>query len=99
MDNSNWFTKVDLRISQEIPGFSPEQKGTFYAVIENVGNLLNDDWGVFYERGFPRTAGIVEASLNGSNQYVFENFSPPTQSRVGSASLWSLRFGVNYTFN
>ena len=99
VDFSNWYTKVDLRVSQEIPGFSPDQKGTFYFVIENVGNLLNDDWGVFYERGFPRTAAVVDASLNSSNQYVFENFSAPTQSRVGSASLWSMRIGLNYNFN
>ncbi len=99
VDFSNWFTKVDLRVSQEIPGFSPEQKGTLYFVIENLGNLLNDDWGVFREQSFPRTAAIVDASLNGSNQYVFENFRTPTQSRVGSASLWSMRLGFNYGFN
>ena len=99
VDFSNWFTKVDLRISQEIPGFASDQKGKVFFVIENVGNLLNDDWGVFYERGFPRTAPVVEASLNGSNQYVFEDFIAPSQSRVGSASLWSMRFGVSYNFN
>ncbi len=99
VDFSNWFTKVDLRVSQEIPGFTENQKGTFYFVIENVGNLLNDDWGVFREQSFPRTAAIVDASLNANNQYVFERFNSPNQSRVGSASLWSMRFGVNYNFN
>ncbi len=99
VDYSDWYTKVDLRISQEIPGFSENQKGTVFFVIENIGNLLNDEWGVFREVGFPRTAAIVDASLNGNNQYVFENFNDPSQSRVGSASLWSMRFGLSYRFN
>ena len=98
-DRSDWYTRVDLRISQEIPGFSPEQKGTVFFVIQNLGNLINDDWGVLNEVGFPRTAPIVEASLNDSNQYVFEQFNPQSQSRVASASLWSMRFGVSYNFN
>lgn len=99
--NSNWFTKVDLRISQEVPGFSPDQHGTLFVVIENVGNLLNDDWGIFKERSFPRTSPVVTASLNGNNQYVFESFNPSGvgQSRVGNASLWSMRVGFNYNFN
>ncbi len=101
VDNSSWFTKVDLRISQEIPGFSPDQHGTLFVVIENVGNLLNDDWGVFKERAFPRTSPVVNASLNSSNQYVFESFEPAGvgETRVGGASLWSMRVGFNYNFN
>jgi hypothetical protein len=98
-DRSDWFTKVDLRVSQQIPGFSPSQKGTLFFVIENVGNLINDDWGVLYETGFPRTAPIVEASINGSNQYVFEQFNPKNQTRVSGPSLWSMRLGVSYSFN
>ena len=96
---SDWWTKFDLRISQEIPGFSPEQSGNLFLVIENVGNLLNDDWGVLYERSFPRTAPIVQASLNDAGQYVFEEFFPQFQSRSAAASLWSMRVGFSYGFN
>ncbi|MDH3748504.1 MAG: TonB-dependent receptor [Gammaproteobacteria bacterium] len=100
--NSNrgsWWTKVDVRVSQEIPGFSDNQKGTVYFVVENIGNLINDDWGVLYERSFPRTAPIVDASLNASNQYVFNEFISQDQSRSAKASVWKIRFGLNYNFN
>lgn len=97
---SDWWTKFDLRISQEIPGFTPEQSGNLFLVIENVGNLLNDDWGVLYERSFPRTAPIVQASLSDDgSQYVFEEFFPQFQSRSAAASLWSMRVGFSYGFN
>jgi len=68
---------------------------------------LNDDWGVLYERGFPRTAPIVEASFidpNGTpndhsdDLYSFDAFIPQDQSRSATASLWSLRIGFNYNF-
>jgi len=105
--NSNWWTKFDLRISQELPGFGRNQRASAFLVIENVGNLLNDDWGVLRERGFPRTASIVQASYldpNGTpddysdDQYLFENFFDQSQGRVASASLWALRVGFNYNF-
>jgi hypothetical protein len=77
------------------------------STIENLGNLLNDDWGVLYERSFPRTAPIVAASyvdVNGTtwdfsdDLYSFNEFIPQTQSRVASPSLWRIRIGFNYNF-
>ncbi len=94
---SDWWTKFDLRISQEIPGFSDDQKASIYFTIENLGNLLNDDWGVLYERSFPRAAPVVQASLV-NDQYVFEQFIPQDQSRSTRASLWRMRFGFQYNF-
>jgi outer membrane receptor for ferrienterochelin and colicin len=95
--SSDWWTKFDLRISQEIPGFGKNQKASIYFTIENLGNLINDDWGVLYERSFPRAAPVVEASLV-NDQYVFEQFIPQGQSRSTRASLWKMRFGFQYNF-
>ena len=95
----DWWTKVDVRVSQEFPGFMEEHKGEAFFVIENVGNLLNDDWGVLYETSFPRAQPAVQASINDAGQYVYESFIDPAgQTRVGDASLWSIRVGVNYKF-
>ena len=105
--SSRQWSKVDLRISQEIPGFAPEHHATAYLIIKNLGNLLNDDWGVLYEASFPRNQDIVEASLVDTagtpndfsdDQYLFERFNPRDQSRSSSASLWSIRVGINYNF-
>lgn len=97
--NGDWWTKVDLRVSQEFPGFMKEHKAEAFVVIENVGNLLNDDWGVLYETSFPRAQPGIDASINDAGQYVYEEFLDPAgQTRVGDASLWSIRVGVNYKF-
>jgi len=105
--HSAWWTKFDLRVSQEIPGFGEEHHALIHFTIENLGNLLNDDWGVLKERGFPRFAPIVEGSYidpNGTtwdfsdDLYSFDDFIPQGESRSAAASLWQVRFGIQYNF-
>ncbi len=101
---SSWWHKYDIRIQQELPGFAPEHRFAAFFLIENVGNLLNDDWGVLKEQGFPRNQAVVQladgdAGINAQGQYVYEQFfTPAPQSRVSDASLWEVRFGVSYDF-
>jgi hypothetical protein len=103
---SPWWSKLDLRISQDLPAFSKNHYAQLFFVIENLTNLLNDDWGVYYEQSFPRTRAIAEVSLldNGTpndftdDQFEFLSFSPLSSSRVTSHSLWSMRIGVSYNF-
>jgi hypothetical protein len=98
--HSSWWTKFDLRISQELPGFNPDHNFDVFFIIENLGNLLNDDWGTMREASFPRYQSIVDAGIDsGTNTYVFnEFFAPGGQSRVTDASLWEIRFGLSYNF-
>ncbi len=96
--DGQWSNRFDLRISQEIPtGYG---KASGFVVVENIGNLLNDDWGTYYQAGFPQTIGIVEVSgINDQGQYVYENFTPrSTESRQTFNSLWEVRFGLKYEF-
>ena len=62
---------------------------------------------MLYERDFPRTAPIVDASyidVNGTpndysdDLYSFNEFIPEYQTRSAAASLWRIRFGFNYNF-
>jgi len=71
-----------------------------FLLIENVGNLLNDDWGVMNEESFPRTQAVVQiAEALQDGAYVYEQFfTPAPQPRVADASLWEVRFGVRYEF-
>ncbi|WP_026376768.1 TonB-dependent receptor [Aestuariibacter salexigens] len=97
--NSDWWTKFDLRVSQEFKGFMDGHKGEAFFVIENFGNFLNDDWGVLEEASFPRTQPIVDASINGNGQFVYNEFiTPGLESVVSDASLYEIRLGVRYRF-
>lgn len=54
-------TTFDVRISQELPAFFPNgAKLELFADIENLGNLLNDDWGVLEQYDFSRSVPVVD---------------------------------------
>lgn len=81
-EESPWWTKMDIAIYQDIPAFSKDHDANVFLVMDNFTNFLNDDWGILEEVAF--------------NTALVGDDSPA--SRVGDASLWELRFGVNYRF-
>jgi hypothetical protein len=71
---SPWVNTFDLRLSQEVPGFTKKHKGVLSFDILNVGNLLNKRWGRIDEVGF--NSGTVGGVLNrGGNARSFVNYA------------------------
>jgi len=99
-EEGSWWGKVDLRLEQEFPGIRPQDRTSAFIVIDNFTNLLNDEWGILREAGFPRRVGVVDSELSADNsQFVYSDFDPETKaSVVGDASLWQIRVGVRYEF-
>ena len=111
---SEWFSQWDLRIEQEIPGVLDGHRAQMFVVIDNLGNLLNDKWGIINQAGFPGEQEIVAldegvtnaqgfVGINDAGQYVFDSFVPIQDnsdifSPVVNASVWEIRFGVKYEF-
>ncbi len=94
--DSDWWVKFDFRIEQQLPGFYKDHKASAYFVLENVGNFLNDDWGVLKQGNLLQ--GAVEADIV-DGHYEFQEFTnPQRQSTSNSASLWQIRLGVKYKF-
>lgn len=95
----SWWNKFDLKVTQELPAFADGHKASAFFVIENVGNLLNSDWGVLYQPGFPQIQRVVNASLDANNTLVFDRFLGDSgQGRVVGPSLWEMRVGISYKF-
>jgi hypothetical protein len=84
-EGDSW-TKADLKITQELPAFASDHRAQAWFVIDNVTNLLNDEWGVLYKVSFPY--GVTQDQID-NNQY---------QSRNGGVSLWEMKIGVKYNF-
>ena len=49
----------DVRLSQELPGFFEGNKASFSLDLNNVGNMLNKDWGLIDDFGFFSTARVA----------------------------------------
>ena len=62
--NSRDVTTVDLQFTQEIPAFFPTKaKGEIYFSIFNVGNLLNNGWGVLDQYAFPYAYQAIQTTI------------------------------------
>ena len=78
------FSKIDLKLTQELPGIRSEDRAEVFMVIENLTNLINSDWGTLEQANFPNTRV--------SNDQGLQPFA------VDSASLYEIRFGASYDF-
>ena len=78
----SWWRKLDFRANLDLPGFGDGHNASVFLVIDNLTNLLNNDWGVLRRPNFPRVAEI----------------GTPAEVRVGDASRYEIRFGVQYAF-
>lgn len=79
-EDGSWWFKVDMKIEQQFQ-VGPGQAAAFL-VIDNLTNLLNDDWGILEQADFPFTVGPNDLE----------------EPRVGDASRYEIRFGVRYSF-
>ncbi len=98
--NDDWFGKVDLRISQQLPGLRDGDRSSIFAVMKNVGNFIDSDWGVLKQNGFPGSAPLTNININDAGQYVLSRFNESAgegQTRTG-VSTWEVRFGAKYNF-
>jgi len=105
---ADWVNTFDIRISQEIPSFFNEHKAELALDIMNVGNLLNEDWGVVEDYGFYATRRVANyAGIDPDTGKYIYNFSGSTddadiQDGAGRAnpgtSRWSAMLSVKYKF-
>ncbi len=96
--NADWHTTFDFKINQELPGLMDGHKGNLFFIIKNVGNLLNDDWGVMKQGQFVGNR-MVSMSIE-DGKYVYEDFNAGNEDQeyYKNASLWEMRLGVSYDF-
>ena len=76
------WSKIDVAVFQDIPAFNADHSAQVFLILDNFTNLLNDDWGILEEVSF--------------NTVQADTLDPTPRS--GTASLWSMRFGVRYAF-
>ena len=67
---SSW-TKLDFRWEVGLPGFFKSDMFSGFVVIDNLTNLLNDDWGVLNQYNFPSTVveGSYEPRIGDASRY------------------------------
>jgi hypothetical protein len=97
---SPWFTKIDVRIAQDLPNPVNGNRARFMIDIENAGNLLHDKWGRSQSVPFPFIAPAVDLDYDRvNNRYVYTNTRTTNPTRVDVLqSVWRVSLGLQYDF-
>jgi hypothetical protein len=99
--NAPWVNQVDLRLSQELPGFVAGHKAIFSIDILNFGNLLNKKWGRIDEIDFPSRRSFVNyLGVDPSGKYIY-GMGPASDyltKNNANESQWQVQMTLRYQF-
>lgn len=105
---ADWVNTFDVRITQQLPGFMEGHKSEIWLDIQNIGNLINKDWGHIYDYGFYADEGVLRyAGIDpASGKYIYNFTSPEAAVPANSdadgfnvgVSQWSMQLGFRYQF-
>ncbi len=98
--DEDWATDLDIRIQQEIPFFG-RAKAKIYLDIENVLNMINDDWGAkryINTQDIQSAVAVVDATIEDDNTYTYNSFTAPVKLADAFDSLYRIQFGIRADF-
>ncbi len=103
---ADFVNTFDLRLSQEMPGFFKGHKSELWVDVQNIGNMLNKDWGNIYDYGFYSDARVatLQGIYQGKYVYNYRFADAPTVANGDSdgfdqgISQWSVQVGFKYKF-
>jgi hypothetical protein len=100
-----WTNSIDLRFSQEVPGFFSGNRGVFVLDFQNFGNMLNRRWGHIREVGFASAGGnarsFVDYAGMQDGKYVYQvrsEVEPYVVKQTRNESQWAVQATVRYEF-
>jgi outer membrane receptor for ferrienterochelin and colicin len=97
---SDWVQKLDMRLAQDLPGYSETGKARIALDIENFPNFLNKKWGQVKQVDFPYMAAVADVGYDAaSNRYIYSKLRTTEPDTVRLLeSVWKIQLGVSYTF-
>ncbi|ADL02566.1 TonB-dependent receptor [Brevundimonas subvibrioides] len=104
--------QIDLQFSQELPAFWLPGKFRFVADVQNLANLLNDEWGIVEEFGdtlnlinaqCADAAGVVQSGAGNPVCSTYRYSSASTTADIknrdnAGKSFWAIQLGLRYEF-
>jgi len=102
---SPFVNSFDVRVSQEVPGFFGNNKGTITLDVLNIGNMINKRWGRIDEVGFG-TGGATRRWINyagidpttGKMVYAVNDPGDYTTKQTRGESQWAMQITAKYEF-
>ena len=95
------YSRLDLRITQELPGPMDNHKFIFYLDILNVLNLLDEDEGHVYEYNFNNSRQIFTSGADADGRFIITGVDPDDSLFIqddSGQSRWQVQMGLKYQF-
>ncbi len=98
--SSPWYKRIDMRLSQDLPNPFSGQRARLFVDIQNLGNLIDHNWGRLTTVGFPFNTPAVDLSIDpATGTYVYSNLRPPDPTLVDVlSSVGRMSVGLMYDF-
>ncbi len=98
-----WTNTLDMRVTQELPGFVKEHKSVISLDLFNLANLLNKKWGRIDEIAFPSTRSFVNyVGIDPQGRYVYAlrnaGVTDFTTRQARLESQWQAQVTFRYEF-
>ena len=102
---SPWVTTVDMRLAQEIPVWR-KARGVVSLDIENIANLVNNDWGQISQVSFIYVSPVLDVGGidAATNRYIYRpragstGPTAPINSLTALNSVWRIQLGLRFEF-
>ena len=110
---SPWLSILDLRLQQELPLWGDRVRGAVTFDVENLANLINNNWGQLRQVSFPYVSPVVDVNrilttgcleTGQTSCYVYRLRSgsssptPPANTLAALPSVWKLQLGFRIEF-
>jgi hypothetical protein len=94
------YNRVDVRLAQDLPNPVNNNRARFVVDIENVGNLLDHNWGISRQVPFPYYTPAVDVALNRPDgSYTYSGLRSANATTVDIlSSVWKISLGLMYDF-
>ena len=96
-----WVNNFDMRIKQELPGFTKNHKASLTLDFLNLGNMLNKNWGRIDEIAFPSNRSFVNYAgqdANGKYIYAVGSTKDLITRQASGESQWAVQMTLRYEF-
>lgn len=98
-----WVTRLDLNITQQVPGFIEGHKGEVFFSIRNLLNLIDSSKGQALRNQFGTQSLVDLGGIDDQGRYIYDDvfggYDGNTYDTFDAKnSAWSLKVGVRYRF-
>jgi outer membrane receptor for ferrienterochelin and colicin len=98
------YKRLDVRLAQDLPNPLSGHRARFVIDIENFGNLLSHNWGLFRQVPFPYYTPAADVSVDrATGIYTYSSLRSPNPTAGPSTidlllSVWRVSLGLMYDF-